>query len=213
MSNLKVAFSAIQKDAIIKHLSKDKRLVPLLKSIKFPEVKLNKNLYASLVEAIISQQLSIAAAKTIHTRFLALFNHKMPGHETLLACENNFLRTAGISNQKAGYLKDIAEFALQNTLNYHDIKHLNDEELINYLCQIKGVGRWTAEMILMFNLQRLNILPLDDLGIQNSMKKLYGINEEGKKLKEIMLKKSANWEPYKSIACMYLWRWKDEKKA
>lgn len=213
MSNLKLTFTSVEKQIIIKHLAKDKKLETLIKSIPFPEVKLNKNLYASLVEAIISQQLSIAAAKTIHTRFLALFNHTVPSPQSLLSCDNNFLRTAGISNQKAGYLKNIAAFALQNSLNFNDIKHLNDDELISFLCQIKGVGRWTAEMILMFNLQRLNIIPIDDLGIQNSMKKLYKLNEEGKILKELMLKKSKKWEPYKSIACMYLWRWKDEKKV
>ena len=118
MSNLKLTFTSVEKQIIIKHLAKDKKLETLIKSIPFPEVKLNKNLYASLVEAIISQQLSIAAAKTIHTRFLALFNHTVPSPQSLLSCDNNFLRTAGISNQKAGYLKNIAAFALQNSLNF-----------------------------------------------------------------------------------------------
>jgi DNA-3-methyladenine glycosylase II len=196
---------------IIRHLSKDKKLIPLLKTIDFPEIKVNENLYASLVEAIISQQLSVAAAKTIHTRFLGLFKNKMPNIKVLLATEPALLRTAGVSNQKAGYLKNIAQFGIEKTLHYHDLKDLNDDELIDYLTQIKGVGRWTVEMILMFNLYRPNILPLDDLGIQNSIKKIYQLETKGRALKIEMEEIAEVWKPYRSIACMYLWRWKDSK--
>jgi DNA-3-methyladenine glycosylase II len=199
-----------QKD-VIKQLSKDKKLVPLLKSIDFPSVNLNENLYASLVEAIINQQLSVAAARTIHTRFLALFKNKMPSYKVLLSTDSAILRTAGISNQKAGYLKNIAQFGIEKSLLYNELKDLDDDDLIAYLTQIKGVGRWTVEMILMFNLNRLNILPLDDLGIQNSIKKLYQLETTGRTLKFEMEEIASVWQPYRSIACMYLWRWKDAK--
>jgi len=202
----------VDEAAIKKHLCKDKKLATLVESIDFPSSKINENLYASLIEAIISQQLSVAAARTIHTRFLALFNNKLPSNKLLLSTSYELLRTAGISNQKAGYLKNIAEFSLANTLNYNDLKDFNDEELITYLTQIKGVGRWTVEMILMFNLNRQDILPLDDLGIQNAIKKLYAIDAKGGSLKSIMKEQAQNWSPYKSVACQYLWRWKDTGK-
>jgi DNA-3-methyladenine glycosylase II len=202
----------VDEAAIKKHLCKDKKLATLVESIDFPSSKINENLYASLIEAIISQQLSVAAARTIHTRFLALFNNKLPSNKLLLYTSYELLRTAGISNQKAGYLKNIAEFSLANTLNYNDLKDFNDKELITYLTQIKVVGRWTVEMILMFNLNRQDILPLDDLGIQNAIKKLYAIDAKGSSLKSIMKEQAQNWSPYKSVACQYLWRWKDTGK-
>jgi DNA-3-methyladenine glycosylase II len=197
--------------AIKKHLCKDKKLIPLVHNIDFPSSSVNQNLYNSLINAIISQQLSVAAAKTIHTRFLALFNNKQPNSKQLLSASNELLRTAGVSNQKASYLKNIAQFDIDFTLNYHDLKDFNDEALIAYLTQIKGVGRWTVEMILMFNLNRLDVLPLDDLGIQNAMKKLYQIDVNGRELKVRMQEKAAMWAPYKAVACKYLWRWKDAK--
>ena len=195
--------------AIKKHLCKDKKLATLVKSVDFPTSKINENLYASLIEAIINQQLSVAAARTIHTRFLALFKNKLPSNKQLLSSTNELLRTAGVSNQKAGYLKNIAQFDIDFTLNYHELKDFDDDALINYLTQIKGVGRWTVEMILMFNLNRLNILPVDDIGIQNAMKKLYNIEASGRDLKIIMQEKASLWQPYRSVACKYLWRWKD----
>lgn len=196
---------------IKKKLAKDKKLASLIKRIDFPDSPLNENLYDSLIEAIISQQLSVAAARTIHSRFLALFKHKIPSYKALMASDNEQLRSAGISYQKAGYLKNIAAFGINNSLNYHDLKDFNDEDLINYLTQIKGVGRWTVEMILMFNLSRLNILPLDDLGIQNAIKKLYHLDSTGRSLKIQIEEIAEPWQPYRSIACMYLWRWKDAK--
>ena len=198
--------------AIKKHLSKDKKLAPLIKTIDFPVSKINENLYASLIEAIINQQLSVAAARTIHTRFLALFKNKFPQHKLLLSTDNEVLRSAGISNQKAGYLKNIAQFGLDHSLNYHTLKELDDEALIAYLTQIKGVGRWTVEMILMFNLNRLDILPLDDLGIQNAIKNLYNIDATRRELKASMQEQAAKWSPFRSVACKYLWRWKDTGK-
>lgn len=196
---------------IKKLLSKDKTLAPLIKNLDFPAIQFNENLYASLIEAIINQQLSVAAARTIHTRFLALFKNKVPGFKALLAADTDLLRSAGISNQKAGYLKNIAQFGINNTLNYHDLKSFDDEALIVHLTQIKGVGRWTVEMILMFNLERLNVFPLDDIGIQNAIKKHYQLTSSGRALKLEMEAIASKWKPYRSIACMYLWRSKDLK--
>jgi len=118
-----------------------------------------------------------------------------------------------LSFQKAGYLKNIARFSLEETLDYHQLKTKSDDELIDYLVQIKGVGRWTVEMILMFNLNRHDVFPKDDLGIQNGMIALYKLKPENKReLFSQMEAVAENWKPYRTLACMYIWRFKDGVK-
>ena len=130
----------------------------------------------------------------------------------LLATDNEVLRSAGLSYQKAGYLKNIAQFSIDKSLDYKKLKSKTDEDLITYLTEIKGVGRWTVEMILMFSLKRTDILPEDDLGIQQGMIKAVGIETQNKKeLKALMQQHAAKWSPYRTYASMYLWRWKDAK--
>jgi DNA-3-methyladenine glycosylase II len=109
------------------------------------------------------------------------------------------LRTAGVSRQKAGYLKSVARFELRHGFDHRRLRRMSDEDLVLHLTQIKGVGRWTAEMILMFPLNRPDVLPVDDLGLQNAMKKLYGLRG----------RVGECWRPWRSIACKYLWMWKD----
>ena len=202
----------MNKTSIKRHLSKDKTLAPLVQQIDFPEIKLNEDLYGSLISAIISQQLSVKAANTIHNRFLELFKGSIPTFKALLNTNHETLRGVGLSGQKAGYLKNIAQFGIDQTLAYNDLKNLDDETLIAHLTQIKGVGKWTVEMILMFNLNRLDVFPIDDLGIQNAIKKLYDLETTGRELKAQMITQANTWKPYRSIACKYLWRWKDLKK-
>src|SRR5690606_35491475 len=120
----------------------------------------------SLLQAIVDQQLSVKAAATIWKRFISLFGDGYPHPEVLLALSPQTLRSVGLSGQKTGYLKNIASFSLEKTLDYRKLRAMDDETLINYLTQIKGVGRWTAEMILMFTLTRPDVFPIDDLGIQ-----------------------------------------------
>lgn len=196
----------------IEHLRRDKKLARIIDHVG--EVKLRKrsNLYFHLLRAIVAQQLSGKAADTIWGRFIELFENKDPAPKRLLFIDPEKMRGAGLSYQKAGYLKNIAQFSLDETLEYSRLKNKSDEELIEYLTRIKGVGRWTVEMILMFSLARPDVMPVGDLGIQTAIKSLYKIDLEGKPLKEKMLKLSEKWRPHRTVACIYLWRWKDAQK-
>ncbi|HEX7042807.1 MAG TPA: DNA-3-methyladenine glycosylase [Patescibacteria group bacterium] len=164
-------------------------------------------LYEELIESIISQQLSIKASDTIFRRFKELFykeaeqiNH-FPTPQQILSMPDETLRTAGISFQKISYIKSVADAFISGLIDVRKIKKLSDEEVISALTQIRGVGRWTAEMILIFTLQRPDIFSLGDLGLRNAITKLYGITDQ----KE-MLRLSEKWEPFRSTACWYLWR-------
>jgi DNA-3-methyladenine glycosylase II len=153
--------------------------------------------------------LSGKAAATIHGRFLDLFPEAYPFPEALLALDLPTLRSAGLSRQKATYIQNVAEFFQRENLIGKDLADMDDETVIRYLTQIKGVGRWTVEMLLMFTLNRPDVLPLDDLGIQQAMQLLYNFEEKGRALKKRMLELAEPWRPYRTYASLYLWRWKD----
>ncbi len=194
------------------HLSNDERLRPLVAAIQPAASQSAGDLYAELVESIIYQQLSIKAAATIHKRFLGLFPEGYPVPEALVKLDTELLRGVGLSYQKANYVRNVAEFFMaENLIGYNWDEH-EDEEILRRLTQIKGVGRWTVEMILMFTLKRPDVFPMDDLGVQNSMIKLYGLTETGKALRQRMTAIAETWRPYRSWACVYLWRWKDAGK-
>ena len=197
----------------ITHLKKDKSLKKVIEQVGEIKTKKDLDLYVSLMRAIVGQQLSVKAANTIWNRFLDLFKDNYPTPKVVLKLKNDTLRSVGLSYQKAGYLKNIAQFSLDQSLEYKVLKSKSDNELIDYLVQIKGVGRWTVEMILMFNLNRLDIFPKDDLGIQNGMIDLYKINSVNKKELFAKMEKIADaWKPYSSLGCMYIWRHKDAVK-
>lgn len=192
-------------------LKKDPKLKLLIESS--PEVlKLeapNKDIYLALVRSITGQQLSTKAAATIYKRFLALFPDNIPTPSLVAKATVDTLKTAGLSKQKATYVQNVANFALDAGLDFEKLNQKTDEEIIKYLTQIKGVGRWTVEMLLMFAFQRPDVFSVDDLGIQQAIKKLYDLEEEGKELKAKMKEIAENWKPYRTIACRYLWKWKD----
>ena len=160
--------------------------------------------FAMLVRAIVFQQLSTRAATTIHTRLLA----QMPGGTAtpaaLIALSDEQLRAAGISRQKAGYLRDLGEKVGAGVIPLDSVDTLGDEEVIAALTQVKGIGRWTAEMFLIFRLQRPDVLPLNDLGIVNAIRKAYGLRKTP--TPDRMRKLGEAWRPYRSVACWYLWR-------
>lgn len=195
---------------IIQYLvDNDSRLKTVTQQCPYPRSRKNKDIYMALLSSIVSQQLSIKAADTIFNRFLDLYPDRYPQPEQLIKTRAPRLRAAGLSQQKAQYLKNVAKFALQeNGLNYLPLKNKTDDELIAHLTQIKGVGRWTVEMLLMFTMDRKDVFPLDDLGIQQAICKLYGLEERGKELKQKMLVIAENWKPYRSVVCKYLWHWK-----
>lgn len=194
---------------IIQHLSKDKKLKKVIATTELYEWTGGGSVYSDLLGSIISQQISVRAAATIQERFLNLFDDGHPHVEQVLDFDEEKLRSVGLSRQKASYIQNIAAFFKEeNLLDYDWSKH-EDEEIIKLLTQIKGVGQWTVEMILMFTLNRPDILPLDDLGIRNSMIKLYNVEETGKALKPRLAEIAEAWRPYRTYACRYLWKWKD----
>lgn len=194
-----------------KHLQKD----PLLKqviaqaaqplSLSAPK----KDVYLALLRSIVGQQLSVKAAATIYQRFLALFPENYPTPQLVVDATLDKLKTAGLSNQKANYIKNVATFALDGGLDFEVLNAKTDEEIIKSLVTIKGVGRWTVEMLLMFAFQRPDVFSVDDLGIQQAIKRLYKLEEEGKELKAKMKTIAEAWKPYRTLACLYLWQWKD----
>lgn len=194
----------------IVHLSKDKKIKKLIEQNGEYTLVKRKNVYIYLCASIISQQLSTKVAKVIHQRFLDLYGGKEPTPEQIIATAPETLRSIGLSNAKTSYVQNVARFALEQGMDHRKLHKMDNEEVIAYLTQIKGVGRWTVEMLLMFALCREDVFALDDLGIQNAMITLYKLDRTDKKqFREDMLRISKKWSPYRSYACMYLWRYKD----
>jgi DNA-3-methyladenine glycosylase II len=190
-------------------VKRDRRLRPLIAQLEFPVARRNRDVYATLLRSIISQQLSIKAAHSIHARVYALFADGYPAPEVLYRMHTRRLRAAGLSRQKIDYLKAVACFALEQGMDYATLAKYSDTEIIEHLTQIRGVGRWTVEMLLMFSFQRRDVFAVDDVGIQNAMRGLYGLEHNGKILKRNMLTIAEAWRPYRSIVCKYLWQWKN----
>lgn len=192
-----------------RHLRKD----PAMRAIIAQTGRLSetgtKDLFTALLRSIAGQQLSGKAADTIWDRFTLLFPRKQPRPALLLQTDTEVLRSLGFSYQKAGYLHNIARFAEEETLDYRKLKTYTDEQLIIYLTTIKGVGRWTVEMLLIFALNRPDVFPADDLGIQQAMQLKFDIRKQGKELKKEMTAIAERWMPYRSLATRHLWQWKD----
>ncbi|HLX93141.1 MAG TPA: hypothetical protein VKR32_15765 [Puia sp.] len=194
------------------HLSKDRRLKKLIDLQEPYKLQKRKHVHLHLCSSILSQQLSTKVARVIHRRFLDLFDTKTPTPEQILAIPTEKLRSIGLSNAKTSYVHNVARFAVEKGMDYRKLNKLENEEVIAYLCEIKGVGRWTAEMLLMFTLGREDVFAVDDLGIQNAMIRLYKLDKKDKKkLREQLLKLSDKWSPYRTYACLHLWHWKDNK--
>jgi len=159
--------------------------------------------FGALMKAIVSQQLSTKAAHTIFTRLLALFDG-VPTPPALAALTDVQLRGVGLSGQKLRYMRDLAAKVQEGTLPLPALDGMADEEVIAALTQVKGIGRWTAEMFLMFRLHRPDVLPVDDLGIVKAVQKAYGLRKtpSADRLNRI----GDAWRPYRSVACWYLWR-------
>jgi DNA-3-methyladenine glycosylase II len=194
----------------ILHLSKDKKIKKLIGQNGVFTLTKRKNVCIYLCASIMSQQLSTKVADVIYQRFLNLYAGKDPKPEQIIETAPETLRAIGLSNAKVSYVQNVARFALEQGMDQRKLNKMDDEEVIAYLSQIKGVGRWTVEMLLMFALGRENVFALDDLGIQNAMIALYKLDRTDKKqFREEMIRISKKWSPYRSYACMYLWRWKD----
>ena len=192
-----------------KHLQNDKRLAATLKG-ETHVLTLQKNIPIKLMGSIISQQLSTKVAAIIYDRFLALFPAKKPTIQKVLDTPEETLRGIGISYAKINYIYAVARFCLEHKITDKKLQLLSNEEIIELLTQIKGVGKWTVEMLLMFSLGREDVFAVDDLGIQQAMTKLYHLDPANKKqFKLDMMAIAQAWSPYRTYACLHLWRWKD----
>jgi len=172
------------------------RLGPLQPSYRDPT-------FESLVRSIVFQQLNGKAARAIYDRLATAVGGKL-SPESILALSEEQMRACGLSKQKLAYIRDLAAKTLSGDVIFEQLPEMSDDEVIEHLTRVKGIGRWSAQMFLMFALQRPNVMPTGDFGIQNAIRKAYR-KRKMPRPKE-MLKLSRNWEPYCTLACYYLWR-------
>lgn len=198
---------------VIAHLSQDPHMARVVAEIPFPTGQPTQDMYIALLDSIVSQQLSLKAAATIWGRFVALFPDGYPDAELLLQLPAEVLRSKGLSYNKAAYMHNVARFHLQHGIHNEQLAPMTDDEIIVYLTQIKGVGKWSVQMLLMFALNRPDVFSPDDQGIMNAMRKLYQLEEQGAAFKKRITAIAEPWAPYRTYACRYLWKWKDQKPA
>src|SRR5712671_1665888 len=160
--------------------------------------------FDAVARSIVFQQLAGKAAGTIHGRFQGLYGGRTPLPAELATTSDEQLRSIGLSRQKSAYLKDLGSRVTAGELPIETLHELSDEEIITALTQVKGIGRWTAQMFLMFRLGRLDVLPELDLGIQNAIHRAYGLRK--RPTPKDVLRIGAKWRPYASVASWYLWR-------
>jgi DNA-3-methyladenine glycosylase II len=164
--------------------------------------------FRALLHAIIAQQLSTKAAATIEARFAALFDGR-PTAVAIAATPDDRLRALGISPQKLGYIRDLCTRTADGSLALDQLETLTDEDVISALTSVKGIGRWTAEMFLMFRLHRPDVLPVGDLGIVKAVQRAYKLRLAPTPVR--LTRMGENWRPYRSVACWYLWASLDNK--
>lgn len=168
----------------------------------------NGNYFVVLCRAIISQQISTKAADSIFRKFDGLFDGRSPNPDRVAALTDSALRSAGLSRQKAAYLKDLADKFRDKSIRPHKLPYLSNEEVTGLLTKVYGIGPWTAEMFLIFSLNRLDVLPVGDLGFRAAVKNIYGLRQTptAKKLRTLGKK----WSPLETVAVWYAWRSIDE---
>jgi len=193
----------------INHLKKSDPVIrEIINRVGPYRIEYGDPVFHSLAEAIVYQQLNGKAAFTIFKRFAALAGEPLTP-EGIMKVTDQQMRSAGLSKQKTSYLRDLAERTHRGELNFPGLADLSDEEVIEHLTQVKGIGVWTAHMFLMFSLRRPNVLPTGDFGVKMAIKKHY---KKRKPPNPKQMEKIAKcWEPYRSVACWYLWRSLDIK--
>jgi DNA-3-methyladenine glycosylase II len=202
-------------DSALLHLAQDPVMARIITETPTPKIfnDYADDVYLALLESIVSQQISVKAADAIFARFRALFENGYPDANALLLKTTDELRSAGLSFQKIKYLQSVAEFSLQHPIDRPHLDAMSDEEIVQYLVPIKGVGRWTVEMLMMFVLNRPDVFPIDDLVIRQRMIRAYPDQTSGlagKTLYKALHQIADNWRPYRTTASRYLWRWKPE---
>ena len=198
---------------VLNHLRREKALHPALENFEFNRLKREENIALYLSLSIISQQLSTRVARIMCDRFLELVGSREPTCERILTIEISELRSIGLSQSKANYIHNVCAFFQENQLDDRSLHAMTDEAITDLLIQIKGVGKWTIQMLLMFAMAREDVFAPDDLGIQQAMRELYDLQETNpKQLKQRMLEISISWKPFRTYACLALWSWKDRSK-
>jgi DNA-3-methyladenine glycosylase II len=190
---------------ILNHFKqRDPKVAGVIQSIGPFLLKRNRNYFMVLCRSIVSQQISVAAADTIYSRFQKLFDGHAPTPERVAGVKDAPLRAAGLSRQKAAYIKDLSHRFLDGTIRPRQLSYLGNEEIINRLTLVHGIGRWTAEMFLIFSLNRLDVLPVDDLGLRVAVQNIYRMKArpDAKRLRAIGKK----WSPFETVATWYAWR-------
>ena len=196
-------------EAGIDLLKRDRNMQVLIEKFGRPNFKIGQDYFQSLFRSIVFQQLSGEAAQTIYKRLVKLIpetSNLCPNE--VLKIEKNDMSKAGLSSQKINYVRNLADYFENNSFQKKDVERMTDEEISRELTQIKGIGQWTVDMFLMFTLNRADILPYGDLGIQKGIMKI--LNKKNLPSKKEMRNCSKKWVPYRTIACWYLWRMTDD---
>jgi DNA-3-methyladenine glycosylase II len=192
-------------DAIHYLSQKDSKLASIIQSIGTYTRKTNVNPFGSLLQSIISQQLSGKAAKAIYMRFMDYYNKILPTPQQIISTPNEILRVQiGLSYKKIEYIKELSSRITNGKLDFASLINNSDEEIIAELIKVKGIGRWTAEMFLIFCLEREDVIPLGDLGVRKAMQRLYNLPRLPDPSSILAI--SLPWRPYRSIATWYLWK-------
>jgi DNA-3-methyladenine glycosylase II len=195
----------------ISHLKKDIVLAEIISNTILPENNSEGNVYKDLIKSITSQQLSTTVARVIFNRLCMLYDGMSPTPGQLIDTDHETLRSVGYSNQKARYIKNVALFFEDKNQEFDYWTMIENEKVIEELTSIKGVGKWTVQMILIFTLERPDVFPVDDLGIQMGMKHFYNLNTEKKALMQEMETIADHWRPFRTYASRYIWAAKDKK--
>lgn len=203
----------IAKEAAQYLMAADSTLRPVITRVGLCTIRPNQDYYQALVDAIISQQLSVHAARSIENRFQELFGGHFPAAEEILTTDVETLRGIGFSRAKAAYVLDLAQHIVDGRVKFDHMDGLSNDAIITELTDVKGIGVWTAHMFLMFCMGRTDVLPVGDLGIRNSIRKLYGLEDAPTPEQITELAEKNSWHPYESIASWYVWQSLDNAPA
>ena len=185
---------------------RDKKLAPAIKSYGPCRIKPHSDHYGELVGSIVGQQLSTKAGATIWRRVLELFDGKMPTPQQLIDIDADKVRACGVSYPKIGYMKDLAQRVLDGRLDLPHISTMPNDQLIEQLTAVKGIGEWSAHMFMIFGLGRLDVLPVGDLGVRKAIMNMYGLRELPNPATIVTISNKNHWHPYESVAAWYLWQ-------
>jgi len=187
-----------------KYLKKDPKIAKIILQVGEYSVKITKNRYRSLVEAIVAQQLSGPVADSILKKFRKLYKSDFPKPTVVLQTSDKKLRTVGLSKMKIVYIKELSKKIESRNLNMRNFSSMEDEQIIEHLTNVKGIGRWTAEMFLIFSMGRLDVLPVGDLGLKKGIQLMFSLNELP--TEEQIRRLAESWRPYRTIATWYIWK-------